>query len=133
MLSEVQIVIDIDSLSWYLPIEKQRANIDNVKYISDDDVERLILPHYKQTCWENCAVLLSTLDDQRFISFLPKILEWYKDLNWPGIEVIGKRIREIPPYLVKDAVTVALRNAKNENDEEWYENLANSFSNILSL
>ncbi len=124
-------MIDIDSLSWHLPIEKQHANLSKIQNLSDDDIEMLILPSRKQECWENCAILLSTLDDARLIPFLPKILEWFKDLNWPGIDVISNRIAELPLHIVKGALTVALCNAENENDEEWYENLFYSFRNMV--
>lgn len=123
-------MIDINSLSWHLPIEEQRRNMAKLK-ITSADVSHLILPFQKQDCWENCANLLSALSDDELIPFLPQLLEWYKDLNWPGIEVINHRIMKIPAHLLKTALTSALHHAQSENDEEWYENLSDSFHTLL--
>lgn len=121
-------MICIDALSWTLPIHEQKAYMSVIQSLTDQDVDMLILPPGKQDCWENCAILLSELlDDTRLIAFLPHMLEWYKDLNWPGIEVVGTRIKKIPAFQLSVAIQVALDKAKIEGDEEWYENLIDSF------
>ncbi len=119
-------MIDIASLSWRLPENEQQKNISQID-ITDDDIGILILPFLRQDCWENCAKLISKIEDERLSSFLPQLLEWYKDLSWPGIEIIDKRIRRFPPNMLQAALTNVLCKAKNEGDEEWYENLCNSF------
>lgn len=127
---EEKTLIDIDSLSWYLPIEEQRINMAKLR-ITSTDVAKLILPFQKQECWENCAILLASLNDDKLIPFLPQILEWYKDLNWPGIEVISNRMTKFPVHLLKKYLIAALDNAKKQNDDEWYENLSHSFQDLL--
>lgn len=120
-------MINIDSLSWDLPEEQQRQNIARICIESDDDIKMLILPYQKQRCWENCAILLSKLDDDVLIPFIPQLLEWYKDLNWPGLDIIHKRIKQFPSDVVNVALASALNIAKTEDDEEWVENLHSVF------
>lgn len=62
-------MIDIGSLSWHFPIGEQHANMAKIQILSDDEIEMLILPSRRQDCWENCAVLLSALDDARLVPF----------------------------------------------------------------
>ena len=120
-------MIDIDMLDWSLPDSEQYANIAKYQPVSDDEIPCLILPFRKKNCWKNCSILLSTIDNARLVPFLPQILEWYKDLNWPGFEIISKLIMRFSNEQINNAVHIALHRALSENDMEWYENLLCSF------
>lgn len=120
-------MIDIDTLDWSLPDSEQYANIVRYQPVSDNEIPWLILPFRKKNCWKNCAILLSTIDNSRLIPYLPQILEWYKDLNWPGFEIIAKRIKRFSNEQISKAVRIASDKALSENDMEWYENLLCSF------
>ena len=124
-------MIDITSLSWKLPKCVQEKNLSSIMELSDDDIKTLILPYRRQDCWENCAILLAKLEDYRLSLFLPQILEWYKDLNWPGLDIIEKRVKALPEYIIRNALNITLNRASKEDDEEWYENLCVSFSYLL--
>ena len=124
-------MIDVAGLSWKLPTHLQQKNRCNVHYVSDEEIEKLILPDYGQDCWENCAILISTIDNERLIPYLPRIFEWYKDLNWPGIEIIDQKVKQMSPELIRDALKTTIQRAQNDNDTEWCENLYSSFQNIL--
>ena len=125
-------MIDIDALNWNYPNNEQYTNTIGRKAIDDDEISSLILPYRKKECWENCARLLSTIDNSRLIPFLPQILEWYKDMNWPGFRIISERMKSFAAYQISDAVHTALHKAVSENDMEWYENLLCSFPLIDS-
>jgi len=120
-------MVNIDKLSWKIPDKDRYDYISNVKNLSDDDIESLIMPHFKQDCWEGCAFLLATLDDKKIIPLLPQLLEWYMDLNWPGFAIIDKRIKKLPKEQIRPSLMSAFEKAKMTNDEEWYENLSDSF------
>ena len=120
-------MIDIDMLDWNLPNNEQSANISGYQPVSDNEIPCLILPFRKKNCWKNCAILLSTIDNSRLVPFLPQILEWYKDLNWPGFEIISKLIHRFADEQIEEAVRIALQRSSLENDMEWYENLLYSF------
>ncbi|MBR0463991.1 MAG: DUF5071 domain-containing protein [Clostridia bacterium] len=120
-------MIDIDTLDWSLPISEQSSNIARYQPVNDNEIPCLILPFRKKNCWRNCAILLSTIDNSRLAPFLPQILEWYKDLNWPGFEIISKLIRRFSNEQIIEAVHIASHRALIEDDMEWYENLLCSF------
>ena len=120
-------MIDIDTLNWNLPNSEQYANIVRYQPVREDEISCLILPFRKKECWKNCAILLSTIDNSKLVPFLPQILEWYKDMNWPGFDIISKLIERFPKVQINKAVNIALQKAVVENDVEWYENLLYSF------
>ena len=68
-------------------------------------------------------MVLSRLDDATLTRFLPDILHWFQDLNWPGVDVIEKRLKQMPEETVKTAVSAVIARAEREGDEEWVENL----------
>lgn len=120
-------MINIDKLSWKIPDKERYAYIMTIQNLSDNDIKAIIMPAFRQDCWEGCATLLAALDDKRFIPLLPQLLQWYMDMNWPGFEIMDRRIRDLPKEQMKPAVLNALEKARTTNDEEWYENLSQSF------
>ena len=124
-------MVRVESLSWYLPEEMQKANIENMRIECDDDIRALILPDWQQYCWENCAIVLSKLDDATITRFLLELLEWCKDINWPGADIICKRIKQLPKETVRGAFTSVLETARNEKDYQWEEHLQIAFDHWL--
>ena len=123
-------MIDIDILSWSLPESEQYANIAKLQPVNEADISSLILPFRKKDCWKNCAILLSTIDNSRLAAFLPQIFEWYKDMNWPGFDIISERIKTFPNDQICNAVHIAVKRAVAENDMEWYYNLLCAFPSL---
>ena len=122
--------MNIELLSWHLPEHEQRANMAALKIDSDEVLQALLLPVGMKDCWQNCAVVLASLDNSRLLPFLPELLEWYKDMNWPGFDIINRRISLYPNFVLQEAVDDALRRAADEHDVEWYENLQTAFEYI---
>ena len=120
-------MIDIDSLDWGLPQEIQIQNIKKVQISCDEDVRQLIMPYRKQNSWHNCAVILAKLDNVTILRFLPDLLGWVKDLNWPGADVILERINLLPMEQMQPLCKAAYTLAMNEKDEQWAENLLDTF------
>lgn len=120
-------MLEMNSLSWKLPEDEQRRNIRNLQIESDDDIRKLILPYRRQECWENCALALASLDDATILRFLPELLEWFKDLNWPGVNIVHSRILKLPKEEVHSVLANVLLKASIEKDEEWIENLHTAF------
>lgn len=122
--------MNIDLLNWHLPEAEQRANMAAVHIASAEDIEALILPAKRKDCWENCAILLASLDNSRLLPFLPRLMEWYQDMNWPGFELIDRRVKQLPYNTLRVAVADALRKATSEHDSEWHENLQSAFDDL---
>lgn len=60
-----------------------------------DDLSLLILPcanGESKGIWENCARVLYEMSDERLEKYLPSLLEWLQDLNWPGALIILDRL-----------------------------------------
>ena len=124
-------MIDIDSLNWSLPIDEQRSCMMKMLPLTDEEIKSIILPPGKQACWANCAILLSSVDDVTIDAFLPQLLEWYKDLNWPGVEIIHKRLLKLPVRQLESALISTLHNAAIEKDDEWLYNLSEMFADMF--
>ena len=78
-------------LHWQNSENIQRKGIELAKKLTD--LRPLILPIYEgsQSIWDNCAKALSELSDDRLEKYLPLLLEWLQDLNWPGALTILER------------------------------------------
>ena len=63
-------MLNIDKLNWNLPEEQQRRQIETLRLEDDGEIETLILPPGKKDCWQNCAIVLSGLDDATLTRFL---------------------------------------------------------------
>lgn len=58
------------------------------------------LSHYIMPCigrgskdiWKTCARALYEIPDERLMKYLPALLEWLEDLNWPGAYAILDRL-----------------------------------------
>ena len=57
-----------------------------------DDLSLLIMPSASVSVWEYCADILYEKEDLLLEPYLPSLLEWLEDLNWPGAMVIAKRL-----------------------------------------
>ena len=42
--------------------------------------------------WENCAVVISEKTDEALCPYFMDMLFWLQDLNWPGAEIILRRL-----------------------------------------
>ena len=60
-----------------------------------DDPAAFIMPctgSESKDIWENCARALYEIPDERLMKYLPALLEWLEDLNWPGSYAILDRL-----------------------------------------
>ena len=119
--------MNIRSLSWYLPDDVQKENIECILRESNINVHSLILPIDNKDCWYNCAKIISFQEDRSVVAFLPALLAWYKDLNWPGCDIITSKIYRLPFGSVVDAYKSVLAQAQRDGDTEWEENLIQVF------
>lgn len=51
-------------------------------------------PDYGKNVWDNCAVILCERSDEELNPYISDMLLWLEDLNWPGAELIQKRLME---------------------------------------
>lgn len=100
-----------------------------------DDLSLLILPCAKgesKGIWENCARALYEISDDRLEKYLPSLLEWLQDLNWPGALIILDRLKVFSGKKLKKPFMDRFTYARNLNNEEglmWLDYLSELLDN----
>ena len=116
----------MDMLDWHNPEEVRqlgREMADKVRCINV-----FILPFYKEyhtkSVWDNCAIILAGKSDEELRPYLVRLLEWLKDLNWPGAYCILERLNrfERTDYFNR-AVTKTICYASRLPEKFWMMNL----------
>ena len=80
---------------------------------------------FNKNVWENCAIILSEKEDELLTPYLFELLDWLRDLNWPGAIIILERLQKYQDYewlsmVITDRIVVA--NALE--DKAWLSILA---------
>ena len=88
------------------------------------DDRQLMHPFPWKNCWAGCADVLRELNDERLTPFLPDLLEWIIDLDWPGAQTVFDRLSRMAPDHLHPALDKAMKRAEAEGDAEWRQNLA---------
>ena len=100
-----------------------------------EDLSFLILPFANgesKRLWENCAKALYEISDEKLEQYLPSLLEWLQDLNWPGALIILDRLKKFSGKKLKKPFMDRYTFACNLNDEEglmWLDYLSELLEN----
>ena len=79
---------------------------------------------YGKNVWDNCARIISEKTDEELAPYLPEMMEWLQDMNWPGAFCILERVKKYEGRgLLMNAYTNCLKCAKALDDETWEDNL----------
>ncbi len=74
--------------------------------------------------WANCAKILSEKTDDELSCYLPSLMEWLQDLNWPGALCIVERLnRQSNDSWYHSVFDSSLRLAKALGNKTWANNL----------
>lgn len=120
-------------LNWKSRYGDQLQGIKAAKDL--DDLSPLILPDANgesKSVWENCARALYEISDERLEKYLPSLLEWLQDLNWPGALIILDRLKNfsgkklIKPFMERYAYADSLN---NEEGLTWLDYLSELLDN----
>ena len=117
-------------LNWKEPEEIQAKGIRLAKEI--EDLSLLILPPAEPSVWECCARILSEKNDLALAPYLARLLDWLRDLNWPGASIILDRLKKFPGEQLKEPFIAQLAQAKSlDNDEGlmWLDYLSELLDN----
>lgn len=84
-----------------------------------------LTPRYNKNVWDNCAAVLAEKSDGELTAYLPQLLEWLQDMNWPGAFCI---LELLSRYGDRAALVAAMSESEREaaaaGDEVWLANLA---------
>lgn len=108
----------INDLEWSKPVEVQENAIKKLEKISEKDLNKLIQPKNKY-CWENSARVIKKIGYPKIQIIIPELIEWLKDLNWPGAIIILDTLKNIEKNEIEGFIEEALIKAEKENDELW--------------
>ena len=113
--------VDIDTLFEMLderkPIEVQEDAIREARKIKSLSV--LMQPVEYKLSWKNCAKVICEKNDEELNSYKYEMLEWLRDLNWPGAFLIMERLEKMNPQLLLNATIYAVKQALLLKDNEW--------------
>lgn len=113
--------IDIDTLYEMLderkPIEVQEEAIREARKIKSLSV--LMQPVEYKLSWKNCAKVICEKKDEELNSYTYEMLEWLRDLNWPGAFLIMERLEKMDPQLLVYDVIYKVKQALLLKDNEW--------------
>ena len=78
-----------------------------------------VIPEKSKWIWEPCAKVVASKTDEELVPYLFLLLEWLKDINWPGAQIIFDRLTEIPFSILEGNYNLCKRQAEHENDTMW--------------
>lgn len=120
-------------LNWQSSLGNQRRGIKSAREL--EDLSLLILPDANgksKSVWENCARALYEISDDRLEKYLPLLLEWLQDLNWPGSLIILNRLKSFSGEKLKKPFIDCFTYAKGLNNTEgqiWLDYLSELLDN----
>lgn len=82
-----------------------------------------VRPIENKNIWENCAKIIIQNSDERTVIYT--MLDWLQNSNWPGYNIIYKKIKSMPLNLIKNAYVYKIKEAKKQNNQLWLKNLSN--------
>ena len=114
-------------LDWNNPEPIQERGVQLAMQCKDFSVfVQPVFPKYNKNVWENCAKVICRKSDMELQPYIPLLLEWLQDLNWPGAISILERLKSckgevfVAPFF--ETVQKALKN--RERNEAWLCNLS---------
>lgn len=117
-------------LSWNNAPEVQSMGIEMAKKIKFLSV--LIMPIEDKSVWENCAKVLASKSDDELDRYFIKLFEWIKDMNWPGADIIYRRLSLVPSQKIMWAYKYSVSIAEQTHDDIWNLVLSDFYIDNLS-
>ena len=114
-------------LDWGNSIEKQEKGIKLAKNIECINV--FLQPcseNYNKNVWDNCAKILSARSNEELFPYMVELMEWLRDMNWPGAFCIFDRLKGLvnePLFEYSYSYTICLKYARALENETWENNL----------
>lgn len=119
MISDIDQIFEM--LSWDKEEAVQLKGIEEGKKIKHLSV--FILPSESKSVWENCAKVIISKSDIELKPYLINLLEWLKDMNWPGADLVYERLQKMSKNDIKCAYNICLTMAHETNDRSWQQSL----------
>lgn len=112
-------------LDWNNDIAEQERGIMLARNVKCFNVffQPRCLP-YGINVWDNGAKIISEKSDDELETYLPEMMEWLQDMNWPGAFCILDRLKKFEDSVwFRSVYTNRLKCAQALDDETWEDNL----------
>ena len=80
-------------------------------------------PREGKRYWDGCAEILVGKTDAELKPYLFDLLEWLKDLTWPGADRVFDRLTQFFPEEIEQERHICMQMAEESGDEVWRRNL----------
>ena len=111
----------IRDLDWSKPEEVQKKSIEQLLKMHDSELIFLAQQNElcHKYCWHNAAAILKAIGYPRIRPVIPYLMEWFQDINWPGVVTIVETLRTINPNELIPYIEEASKRSIDENDDCW--------------
>ena len=121
-------MVDIDYimelLDWNNSSEDQLRGIELARNVKCTSAFLQPSAPYGKRVWDNCAIILSERSDKELIPYLSSLMEWLRDMNWPGAFCILERLKRYEKnQTFNNILDECIKYARAVNDAEWKNNL----------
>lgn len=111
-------------IDWNNSIEEQAMGIKLAQDVKCINVFLQPLSPYGKNVWDNCAKILSEKTNEELAPYLIELMEWLRDMNWPGALCIFDRLKKMEGELLFEySYKSCLKYAKALKDDVWQTNL----------
>jgi len=107
----------LEDLAWDNAPSQIKAGF--ISALQEAEHSYLIRPTEYVRSWENASIVFLMLSDTEIEQYLLDLLNWLKDLNWPGAEFILKRLQRVSSDLLCVPLENAAKLASASHDEQW--------------
>ena len=111
----------IEMLDWNNPPEVQKKGIELARQVKCLNVFlQPFLPNASKSLWENAAIVLCEKSDEELSPYFQGMLEWIRDLNVPGAEIVFERLKKTKKrYILDVQIKCSQIIACDFNDKYW--------------
>ncbi len=79
---------------------------------------------YNKNVWDNCARVLSERSDEELEPYLPSMMRWLKNLDWPGARLIAHRLCRFQNLgKLRDVQAELQMREPEEENSRWFGNI----------
>jgi len=124
-----KIVKTFEMLDWNCDQDTQAKGIALARQINDLSVFLQPMEHGGKAVWDNCAKILAEKPDEDLEPLLESLLEWVRDINWPGAFIILNRLKNFSPELLRESLQLSIQRAIKNKDNAWLDYLSELLDN----
>ena len=93
-------------------------------YVSDNpDIIDCVLTQYPydKSAWSGKAQIIAAQSDRVLEHYASSVLDWLRDLSWPGSMLLFQRLSIVRPGKMDAAIAECIDFAEDLGDDEWAE------------